>query len=97
MNFAPVLLAAVMTLVAAPLAHADDTDAAFIDAMRSHGIGSVSGSDQDLIKVGHSVCDLLAGGYSVNAVIDMSSRLSDEDPTYLVRTAAATYCPQLNH
>ncbi|OSC25193.1 hypothetical protein B8W69_19915 [Mycobacterium vulneris] len=90
-------VAAVMTIVAAPLARAEDADALFLNAMRGHGISSLSGTDQDLIKVGRSVCDLLGGGYSINAVIDLSKRISDEDPTYFVRTSAETLCPQLIH
>lgn len=94
-----ILLAAALSLAAAPTAHADDADDAYLDALHSHGITDVTG-DQHLISMGHSVCTLLAEGYSMDALIDTAEMherhgMSDDDMRFLVKAGAASYCPEL--
>ncbi|OIN79790.1 DUF732 domain-containing protein [Mycobacterium malmoense] len=98
MKRAPIFLAVIATFAAAPLARADDTDTTFLDALHNHGISNEKG-DQELIGLGHSICNLLADGYSMNSIVDMGDLherhgMSDDDVRFLVRTSAASYCPE---
>lgn len=84
--------------VCAPVAHADDTDTAYLDALHAHGISSEKG-DQALIGIGHKVCTLLEDGISMNALEDEADlhkgpELTDADMNTIIQDAAAAYCPQ---
>jgi hypothetical protein len=90
--------AAIAAAVAlAPAAHADSDDTAFLRAIHGDGITD-DGGDQDLIKLGHSVCTLLGAGYTTNALVAMGSlhatRVSRDDERVLVQSAEAAYCPE---
>jgi Protein of unknown function (DUF732) len=81
------------------IAHADsDDDTTYLTAIHNHGITDKAG-DSALISFGHSVCKALAAGYSMNALEDMGDMnerngLSDDDVKFLIKAAAATYCPE---
>jgi hypothetical protein len=96
----PIAAAAVAAVVVtAPTAAADDPDAAYLKALHNHGIVGVNGGDSRLIRSGHEICGLLAGGLSMNAVIDAlqlneKNGATDDDMAFLVKVAAASYCPQ---
>jgi len=95
---AAVALAATATFVAAaPVCHADSTDDAFLSAMHRHGIGNDKG-DAGMIDFAHTICGVLADGYSMNSLLGMgdlyAKRLTPDDVRFLVQTSAAAYCPQ---
>ena len=91
-----VLTAALGPLAAAaPLAHADDGDNAFLQALRSKGI-KFSSPDKALIA-GHEVCDELGNGKSPTQVASTVQSNSDMDgyhAGFLVGAAIKAYCPQ---
>jgi Protein of unknown function (DUF732) len=97
-----IILAAVAVaamVVTAPTAAADDPDAAYLKALHNHGIVGVNGGDPALIRYGHEICGLLADGYSMNAVTGMlqlneKNGATDDEMEFLVKAAAASYCPQ---
>ena len=91
-------LAATATFVAAaPVSHADSTDDAFLSAMHRHGIHNDKG-DAGMIDFAHTICGVLADGYSMNSLLGMgdlyAKRLTPDDVRFLVQTSAAAYCPQ---
>jgi hypothetical protein len=63
-------IAVITTIGLAVPAHADSDDDAFLNAMHSHNINN-TGGDQALIQLGHTVCNLLGSGTSMNAVTDV--------------------------
>ncbi len=92
------LLAAVLSLVVIPSAHADDHDTAFLNALHSQGISSAKG-DQGLINMGHNICALLAQGRSMDSIVGMfqsheRNGMTDDDVRFLVRASATSYCPE---
>lgn len=92
------LLAAALSFLVIPSAHADDNDTAFLNALRNQGISSAKG-DQSLINMGHKMCALLAQGRSMDSIVGMlqsheRSGMTDDDVRFLVRTSAASYCPE---
>ena len=92
------LLAATLSLIVIPPAHADDNDNAFLDALHKRGIQNSKG-DQGLINMGHKICGLLAQGRSMDSIVNMAQSherngMTDDDVRFLVRTSAASYCPQ---
>jgi len=79
-----------------PPDHPDTTDAAFLRAVHNHGIKSTAG---ELVEPGHSICGLLADGYSMNANMGMGnlyagSGMTPDDVKFVVQTSAAAYCPE---
>ena len=93
-----VLLSAALTLMVVPPAHADNNDTAFLDALHNRGIQNSKG-DQGLINMGHKICGLLAQGRSMDSIVNMAQSherngMTDDDVRFLVRTSAASYCPQ---
>jgi hypothetical protein len=97
----PLLCASVcvVAVVFAAPAHADSgDDADFVNAIQEHGIKVRGGPDQ-LIRLGHVICNLLSDGYSVNGVADRAalyapSDMSADDVRFVVQTSVAAYCPQ---
>jgi hypothetical protein len=92
------LVIAGSVLGAGGIARADDTDAAYLDALHKHGIHSRDG-DGALIDVGHSVCAALERGYSMNALTDIGqlderNGITDDQVQFVIKAAAASYCPQ---
>jgi hypothetical protein len=93
------LITALVAVIALAVpARADGTDDAFLNAMHRHGINGVNG-DSDLISYGHKVCNALATGMSMNALIDNGdlhehNGIGDSDVSFMVKTAAASYCPE---
>lgn len=90
-------LFAAATGLATP-ARAGDDDTAFLDAAHDRGITMEHG-DQELISFAHNVCRLLADGYGMNALVDSdelheANGISDDDVTFMVQAAAASYCPE---
>jgi hypothetical protein len=85
-----------VALIAPATANAGASDATFLAAVHRQGIVHAAG-DQGLIQVGHLVCTALASGYGQNAVVDGlttdAPRMSPGDAEFLVRTSAASYCP----
>jgi Protein of unknown function (DUF732) len=84
-------------MLSSGVAHADSNDDAYLAALRRHNISS-SGGDQEMIKLGHMICGLLADGYSENALLDMGelhgTHLSSDDVKVIVHSAEAAYCPE---
>jgi hypothetical protein len=90
-----VLAAALLSLRAAPTAHADPTDDAFVAALRAHGI--VHESAQAEITAGHLVCHQLAMGKTQEQIatdVMNSSSLDGDNAGYFVAVAERAYCPQ---
>ncbi|MGA8548009.1 MAG: DUF732 domain-containing protein [Mycobacterium sp.] len=76
-----------------------DADAAYLNALHRQGIQPTSGSDASLIAAGHEICEQLAAGYSMNAVMAQGEiyaghGITEDDVKVIVRSAAAAYCPQ---
>lgn len=93
-----ILLAAAIALAAPPTAHADDIDDTYLHALHIHGITSTAG-DQELIKEAHDICTVLGSGLSMNAVVDnlelhQRNGMADADTKFVVKAAAASYCPE---
>ena len=92
------LLAAALSLLVIPPAHADNNNTAFLDALHNQGISTAKG-DQGLINMGHRICDLLAQGRNMDWIVGMAQSherngMTDGDVRFLVRTSATSYCPQ---
>ena len=88
-------VALVGPLVAAPAAHADGTDNAFIAALHAHGI--THESDQTAIAAGHLVCHQLDMGKTQEQIatdVMNSSTLDGNNAGYFVAVAERAYCPQ---
>jgi hypothetical protein len=52
-----------------------------------------------LVELGHSICGLLADGYSMNAITGMGnlcagSDMTPDDVKFVVQTSTAAYCPE---
>jgi hypothetical protein len=91
-----VLVAALGALaVAAPIAHADATDDAFLGALTSKGIHF--GSPTKALVAGHEACDELDNGKSPTQVASTVQSNSDMDgyhAGFFVGAAIKAYCPQ---
>jgi hypothetical protein len=91
-----VLLALLGPLVAAaPIAHADATDDAFLAALKAKGIQY--GSPDKASVAGHEVCDELAGGKTpvqVASTVQSNSSLDGYHAGYFVGVSIRAYCPQ---
>ena len=91
-----VLAAALLgPLGAAPTAHADATDDAFIAALRAHNIEHESA--QSAIAAGHLVCHQLSMGKTQEQIatdVMNSSGMDGDDAGYFVAIAERAYCPQ---
>lgn len=100
---AAIVCAAALAVGAAQAAHADSQDATYLRALHNRGISmdSKDGGDQALISFGHDICDALAEGYSMNAIEDqgdlVAQNLTHDDVVFMVKAAAATYCPRYIH
>ena len=82
-------------LAAAPIAHADATDDAFVAALRAHGIEHES--VQAEITAGHLVCHQLDMGKTQEQIANdvmNSSTLDGANAGYFVAVAERAYCPQ---
>lgn len=83
------------SLAAAPTAHADPTDSAFIAALHARGITNESA--QSAIAAGHLVCHQLDMGKTQEQIatdVMNSSRLDGASAGYFVAVAERAYCPQ---
>jgi hypothetical protein len=90
-----VLAAALLPLRAAPTAHADPTDDAFVAALSAHGI--VHDSARAEITAGHLVCHQLDMGKTQEQIatdVMNSSSLDGANAGYFVAVAERAYCPQ---
>lgn len=91
-----VLVAALGPLAAAaPIAHADASDNAFLQALTSKGIHFAS-PDKALIA-GHEVCDELGNGKSpsqVASTVQTNSAMDGYHAGFLVGAAIKAFCPQ---
>lgn len=92
------MLAALATasLVFAPIASATPTDDAYLQALHSHGLSS-KGGDDDLVQVGHAICQERKLGMSEQDVITQltpsaSNGVTASDVTFIVQTAEHFYC-----
>jgi hypothetical protein len=92
----PLLAAALVgSLAAAPTAHADPTDNAFIAALHAHGI--THDSSPSAIAAGHLVCHQLDMGKTQEQIatdVMNSSTLDGANAGYFVAVAERAYCPQ---
>lgn len=92
----PLAAAALLAPVgAAPIAHADATDDAFVAALKAHGI--VHESNQSEIAAGHLVCHQLSMGKTQEQIatdVMSSSTLDGDSAGYFVAVAERAYCPQ---
>jgi hypothetical protein len=82
-------------VTAAPTAHADGTDDAFITALHNHGIEHES--PQSAIAAGHLVCHQLGMGKTQEQIatdVMNSSGIPGDDAGFFVALAERAYCPQ---
>ncbi|MEE6178417.1 DUF732 domain-containing protein [Mycobacterium sp. 050134] len=82
-------------LAAAPSAHADGTDDAFITALRNDGIEHES--KQAAVSAGHLVCHQLDMGKTQEQIatdVMNSSGIDGDHAGYFVAIAERAYCPQ---
>jgi hypothetical protein len=82
-------------LRAAPTAHADTTDSAFLAALHAHGI--FHEAPQSAITAGHLVCHELSTGMSEQQIatdVMNSSTLDGDSAGYFVAVSERAYCPQ---
>jgi hypothetical protein len=91
-----VLVAALGPLAAAaPIAHADASDNAFLEALTSKGIHF--GSPDKALIAGHEVCDELGNGKSptqVASTVQSNSNMDGYHAGFFVGVAIKAYCPQ---
>src|ERR1700757_2263152 len=90
-----VAVALVGPLAAAPIAHADSTDSAFITALHAHGI--THESDAAAITAGHLVCHQLDMGKTQEQIatdVMNSSGMDGDNAGYFVAISERAYCPQ---
>ena len=90
------LMAALGTLVAAaPAAHADATNDAFLSALTAKGIHF--GSADKAFIAGHEVCDELGNGKSaiqVASSVQSNTNMDGYHAGFFVGAAIRAYCPQ---
>ncbi len=87
-------LAALAPVAAAPVAHADAGDDAFLGALTAKGIHF--GSPEQAIIAGHEVCDELGNGKTpaqVASTVQANSGLDGYHAGYFVGAAIRAYCP----
>ncbi len=87
--------AALLGQLAAPSAHADGNDDAFIAALKAHGIEHES--RQAAISAAHLVCHQLDMGKTQEQIatdVMNSSGIDGDDAGYFVAIAERAYCPQ---
>jgi hypothetical protein len=80
---------------AAPIAHADATDDAFLGALTSKGIHF--GSPDKAFIAGHEVCDELGNGKSpaqVASTVQSNSAMDGYHAGFFVGAAIKAYCPK---
>jgi Protein of unknown function (DUF732) len=91
-----VLVGALTSLAAAaPIAHADATDDAFLGALTAKGIHF--GSPDKAFIAGHEVCDELGNGKSptqVASTVQSNSNMDGYHAGFFVGAAIRAYCPQ---
>jgi Protein of unknown function (DUF732) len=92
-----VLVVALLSLaeVAAPTAHADAIDSAFVNAVKGKGINFASA--QAAIVAAHEVCDQLDLGMQKSDVaseVMTNSQLDGYHAGYFVGASVAAYCPR---
>lgn len=88
-------VALLVPLGAAPAAHADATDDAFVAALHAHGI--FHESPKSAIAAGHLVCHQLDMGKTQEQIatdVMNSSSLDGDNAGYFVAVAERAYCPQ---
>ncbi len=88
------VLAAFAPFAAAPIAHADAVDDAFLGALTAKGIHF--GSPEKAIIAGHEACDELANGKTpaqVASTVQANSGLDGYHAGYFVGAAIRAYCP----
>jgi hypothetical protein len=89
--------AGAFAVIAAPIAHADGADDAFLQTLAKSGITWPNGGDQSMVKVGHAVCTDWKNGFSFDQTLaDAKSGLGVDDKTAAQIMGAATgvYCDQ---
>ena len=94
----PLMIGAALTTGTA-VATADANDDAYLSKLRNLGFSWQSGSDADIIGMGHSICsDRLAGKTPDAIASDLHGQLSSKgysfaDITGWVSAAESVYCP----
>jgi hypothetical protein len=94
----PVLVGAALTSSTA-IAMADSTDDTYLTKLHGLGFSWNSGSDSDMIAIGHQICADRSAGKTPDAIAaDIHSSLSSKgysfaDVTGMVSAAESTYCP----
>src|ERR1700741_5512483 len=90
------LVAALSSLAAAaPIAHADASDNAFLEALTSKGIHF--GSPDKAFIAGHEVCDELGNGKSAAqgaSTVQSNSDMDGYHAGFFVGASIRAYCPQ---
>lgn len=82
-------------LAAAPAAHADATDDAFLSALTAKGIHF--GSPEKAFVAGHEVCDELGNGRTptqVASTVQSNSSMDGYHAGFFVGASIRAYCPQ---
>ncbi len=89
-----VVVAALGPLAAAPSAHADAVDDAFLAALTAKGIHF--GSPDKAVIAGHEVCDEIDNGKTpaqVASTVEANSGMDGYHAGYFVGAAIRAYCP----
>ncbi len=89
------LVAVVGPLAAAPIAHADATDDAFLAALTAKGIHF--GSPEKALIAGHEVCDELGTGKTavqVASAVQSNTNMDGYHAGFFVGASIRAYCPQ---
>jgi hypothetical protein len=94
-------LAAVLgsiAVITAPIANADSTDDAYLQALKDKGITWPNGSDQTMLQIGHAVCSDWSKGFTFDQTLaDAKSglpQLADASIAKILGVATGAYCPQ---
>ena len=94
-RLAVVMVALLGPLGAAPTAHANAADDAFLAELQSDGV--TDDSREAAIEAGHKVCEYLDQGKTLDQVVYdvvFSSHLPAYDSGYFVGASVRAYCPQ---
>lgn len=94
-------LAAVLgsiAVIAAPLAHADSADDAYLQTLKDKGITWPNGGDQTMTQLGHAVCTDWSKGMTFEQTLADAktafTQLADTSVAKIMGAATGVYCPQ---
>jgi hypothetical protein len=91
------VVTALIAIAAAPIAHADAADDAYLQTLQQRGLSWPDGQGQTMINVGHAVCTDFDGGDTMAQTVDDVKKalgVSNNGAGSIVGAAVANYCPQ---